>query len=251
MLIALLQYDICWENPKENLSRLDALIAQTPHADLYLLPEMFSTGFVTSVAQAAEPACGPAFQWMLSRSKYLGAAVAGSVSVVEDGKYFNRMYFVRPDGSWDCYDKRHLFGSEAADYTPGSRRVITQWKGVRFLLATCYDLRFPVWLRNRSDYDMILLGASWPSSRRYAWDTLLKARAIENQCFVAGVNRVGDDPNASYNGGSVLLNPLGEVLSGCPDSEQCSVTSFAELELVGDYRKRFPALQDADKFGLL
>ena len=251
MLIALIQCDILWERSADNLSRLDALFAKTPHAELYLLPEMFNTGFVISAAEAAEPAGGPAFQWMLSRSKYLGSAIAGSVAVVEDGKYFNRMYFVRPDGTWDQYDKRHLFAKEAQDYTPGRDRVIAQWKGYRFLLATCYDLRFPVWLRNRGDYDMILLGASWPASRRYAWDTLLTARAIENQCFVAGVNRVGDDPNASYTGGSVLVNPLGEVLSGCPDSEQCSVTSFAELELVGDYRKRFPALQDADKFGLL
>ena len=251
MLIALLQYDICWKDSEENLSRLDALTAKTPHADLYLLPEMFNTGFVTSAAEAAEPAGGPAFRWMQSRSRYLGAAIAGSVSVVEDGKYYNRMYFVRPDGSWDQYDKRHLFGSEAQDYTPGGERVIARWKGAGFLLATCYDLRFPVWLRNRGDYDMMLLGASWPSSRRYAWDTLLKARAIENQCFVAGVNRVGDDPNASYNGGSVLLNPLGEVLSSCPDGQQCGVTSYAELELVGEYRQRFRALKDADNFDLL
>ena len=251
MLIALIQSDIVWGDPKANLLKLDEMIAKTPHADVYLLPEMFSTGFVTSPEGKTEPAQGPVFQWMQNRAKYLGAVIAGSIAVEENGLFYNRMYFVRPDGSWEHYDKRHLFGAEADSYTPGKDRVIAQWQVCRFLLSTCYDLRFAVWLRNRGDYDMILLGASWPASRRYAWDTLLKARAIENQCFVAGVNRVGDDPNASYTGGSVLVNPLGEVLSGCPDSEQCSVTSFAELELVGEYRKRFHEIKDGDTLGLL
>ena len=248
MQIALIQADIAWCDRQENYDRLDKMLAGTSHADLYLLPEMFPTGFVTSPEGIAEPAQGPSFEWMKSKAAAMNAAIAGSVSVTEKGRYYNRMYFVCPDGSWYYYDKRHLFQSEAAQYTPGNRRVIAQWKGMKFLLATCYDLRFPVWLRNRKDYDAILIGASWPASRRKAWDALLVARAIENECYVAAVDRTGSDPDASYNGGSVLLNCMGEKICSCPDGEISAVVGNVETENVRDFRALFPALDDADNF---
>ena len=174
------------------------------------------------------------------------SAVAGSIATFEGGEYFNRFWFVRPDGSAEHYDKKHLFGREKASFTPGGSRVVVEWRGVRYLLAVCYDLRFPTWLRCRSDYDAILICASWPDARRYAWDTLLRARAIENLCYVAAVNRVGEDPGNSYSGGSVLLDPLGAPVCACPDSQSCVCEATLDLSAVTSLRASFPALSDAD-----
>jgi predicted amidohydrolase len=176
------------------------------------------------------------------------AAIAGSVAVEEQGRYYNRFYFVKPDGSVTYYDKRHLFtyGGEHLRFTAGEERVIVEWRGVRILLEVCYDLRFPIWARNRGDYDMILYVASWPTPRVKAWSALLVARAIENQCYVAGVNRVGEDPTCDYCGGSVIINPYGHTLAACADNTECEVSAEIDIEALEAFREKFPVLKDAD-----
>jgi predicted amidohydrolase len=240
MKLLLLQTDIRWLAPDENRLRIEKLIASASRVasggasggaavslwaasgvDLIVLPEMFTTGFVVSPAGVAETNGGvETLTWMLSMAARTGAAVAGSVAVEEAGRFYNRLFFVRPDGSYSWYDKRHLFSFAGEDhrYTAGHERVVVEWRGWRILLQTCYDLRFPVFSRNRGDYDMVLYAASWPTARQAVWDILLRARALENVCYVAGVNRTGSDPAAKYSGGTALVNFRGEVVSGAAEN---------------------------------
>ena len=250
MRIALVQQDIVWADPAANRARLDALLAGP--VDLCLLPEMFSTGFVTEPSGVAEQSPSPTLGWMKAVAAKKNCAVAGSVAVQEEGSFFNRFYFVKPDGSEVHYDKRHLFtfGGEHRTFTAGTDRCIVEWRGVRFLLLVCYDLRFPVWARNRGDYDAILYVASWPAVRRGAWDTLLRARAIENQCYVAAVHRTGRAPSNEYNGGSVMIDPYGSTIAACPDGLECIVNGELDMEVLQGYRSRFPVLSDSDNFEL-
>ena len=180
-------------------------------------------------------------------------AVAGSVAVQQNGKYYNRFYFVHPDGSVQHYDKKHLFtyGGEDKRFTAGTQRVVVNYRGVRILLEVCYDLRFPVWSRNLGDYDMILYVASWPTPRVDAWSALLRARAIENQCYVAGVNRMGTDPACEYSGGSAIIDPYGKTMAECPWSCESEVTAEIDMEKLAAFREKFPVLNDADSFSLL
>ena len=179
-------------------------------------------------------------------------AIAGSIAVNDGGKYFNRFYFVKPDESFTEYDKKHLFtyGGEHLRFSAGRQRVTTEYGGVRFLPQICYDLRFPVWARNRKDYDMAIYVASWPTSRIEAWKALLKARAIENQCFTIGANRVGDDPESHYSGDSAILDAYGRTIAACPPETECE--AYAELSLaeLDEFRKKFPVLNDRDIFEL-
>ena len=248
MKISLVQMDPAWGAPEANRLKMAALVDSAPEADLYVLPEMFSTGF-NGIAEDCP--CGT-LEAMKALASRRNAAVAGSVAVCENGMRYNRFFFVKPDGSVASYDKKHLFtyGGEQKTYSAGSERVIVEWKGVRFLLLVCYDLRFPVWARSRGDYDCILCVASWPTVRRYPWDTLLRARAIENQCYVAGVNRVGTDPSCTYSGGTVLLDPWGKPLAACPDDAETSCSGEIDLKVLSDFRRSFPALDDADSFSL-
>ena len=216
--VAICQVDMEWEHTARNLERLEPIVAAAD-AEVAVLPEMFATGFKLRPARVAEPADGLVATTMRRWAAQYGKAVVGSVVVMEDGAYRNRMFFVKPTGEVAWYDKRHLFrpGGEARDYTPGSRRVVVEYMGFRFLLLVCYDLRFPVWSRNRGDYDAILCSASWADDRREVWRTLLRARAIENQCYVAGVNRVGTDPDASYAGDSALVDFTGATMADAGD----------------------------------
>ena len=180
---------------------------------------------------------------------------AGYTYVVEDdtayrGKFYNRLYFVMPDGTFEWYDKRHLFGygGEGNEYLEGRRRLVVEYRGVRIMPLVCYDLRFPVWSRNRGDYDMLLYVANWPSGRIAAWDILLKARAVENLCYAVGVNRVGSDPQCCYNGHSVVAGPRGGVIAECREGVEEGITAELDIEALGEYRRRFPALEDADRF---
>jgi len=200
--IALFQQDIIWADPVANRAKLESVLQKAAGADLCVLPEMFSTGFATVPEGIAEEAPSQTLEWMKLTAAQNGMAIAGTIALHENGKYYNRFYFVKPDGEVASYDKRHLFtyGGEDKTFAAGSSRCVVEWKGVRFLLLICYDLRFPVWIRNRKDYDAIICVASWPTVRRKAWDALLKARAIENQCFVAAVDRTGNDPSCSYSG---------------------------------------------------
>ena len=257
MKIAIVQTDIIWGDVQANISRAKQLIESRSGADLYLLPEMFTSGFngisENEALQNRSETSGAGLEFLQSQARKMNCALSGSLCLQESGgKKVNRMYFVTPD-STISYDKRHLFGygGEGEQYKAGSERVISEWKGVRFLLSVCYDLRFPVWLRNRGDYDVLLCVASWPESRRFAWDSLLRARAIENQCFVAACNRVGQDPSCIYNGGSVLLDPLGREITSCPDSKEDIAIGEADMEELKLQRRAFPVLADSDDFRIV
>lgn len=249
MKIAVIQTDIAWGDIAGNIGSARTMIDKAPGADLYVLPEMFTTGFNSNCESL--PSAGLAF--MQEESRKRNCAVAGSIAIgLEDGMRVNRFFFVTPD-SVTFYDKRHLFnyGGEGRQYRAGDRRVIVEWKGVRFLLTVCYDLRFPVWSRNRNDYDVMLCVASWPTQRRYAWDTLLRARAIENQCFVAAANRVGTDPSCVYDGGSVILDPLGKPIAACRDGACETIVGEADMKSLTEFRSSFPVLADSDDFRII
>ncbi len=250
-----MQADIGWKSPEANYERIGAMLSYAGRADLIVLQEMFATGFVTEPEGVAEDSGARSLEWMQMLASDCGAAVAGSVAVEDGGRFFNRCYFVRPDGSYEAYDKRHLFGFAGEDrwYTPGSGRTIVEWAGFRILLQVCYDLRFPVFARNSGGaggYDMILYVANWAQERRQAWDVLLRARAIENVCYVAGVNRVGRDPFAAYDGGTAFIDFRGGVAGCLEDNAEGVVCVSADIETLREFRREFPALADADGFDL-
>lgn len=247
MKVAVIQTDIVWGEPERNLRDADLLIDHAGKADLYVLPEMFSTGFVMQPERYAERT-GLSLRWMQAKAKATDAAVCGSVAVEQDGHYYNRMYFVKPDGSVATYDKRHLFAysGEHEHYERGQGRAVVEWRGVRILPQICYDLRFPVFSRNHHDYDLAIYVANWPESRRQVWDILLKARAIENQCFVLGVNRVGDDEMCHYDGGTTIISPYGTVLADTTDNEPCVAIATLDMPKLMAFRQKFPVLDDAD-----
>ena len=249
MTIAIVQTDIRWADPAVNRLRIEELI-KDQSADLFVLPEMFSTGFATQPEGIAETQ-GESLAWMRQMAVDKQAAFAGSIAIQEDDHYYNRFYFVKPDGEVSTYDKRHLFtyGEEDLFFTAGTERTIVEYQGIRFLLEVCYDLRFPVWSRNRKDYDIILYVANWPTSRMIVWNTLLRARAIENQCFVAGVNRVGSDPTCEYSGGSMVIDAYGKVIADCGTDMPCCKTVELDLDRLNAFRKKFPVLDDADMLG--
>lgn len=252
MKIVILQTDICWANPAENRERVAEMMERYGEADLFVLPEMFSTGFCTQPWGIAEPVGSETLLWMKREAEARNCAVAGSVAVEEDGKYYNRFYFVHPDGTVQYYNKKHLFtyGGEHKRFTPGTERVVVSYRGVRFLMQVCYDLRFPVWSRNRGDYDVALYVASWPVPRIGAWKALLRARAIENQCYVVAVNRVGNDPDCTYCGGSAVIDPYGTTVAACEDNRACGAEAVIDLDALEGFRKKFPVLDDADAFSL-
>ena len=252
MIIAAIQYDVVWADPEANLQRLSRMMDETEKADIYVLPEMFSTGFAVSPEGIAET-CNTSLDWMREMARVKDAAICGSVAFRENGHYYNRFYFVTPDGTNESYDKRHLFsyGGEHLRYKAGKNRVVVMWKGVRMLLQTCYDLRFPVFSRNRNDYDLALYVASWPDRRHEVWTTLLRARAIENQCYVVGVNRVGDDPTCHYIGGSAIIDPYGRYLSQCTDEKEGVCMANVDIDVLKAFRSKFPVLDDADRFNIV
>jgi len=254
MRVTLLQQDIAWGDPKKNQSLSEQQILAAPQSDLYVLPEMWSTGFATEPEGVAEEGeeCS-SLLWMKRMAAQMDAAIAGSIAIhAEDGTYRNRFYFVGPDGDVEYYDKAHPFtyGGEHLRYTPGNEKVVVEWCGVKFLLQICYDLRFPCFARNclegEMSYDAIIYVASWPTPRIEAWRSLLKARAIENQCYVLAVDRVGNDPACHYCGGTEFIDPYGRVVEACPDNEVCTVTQEIDMDALNAFRKKFPVLQDAD-----
>jgi predicted amidohydrolase len=253
MNIVLLQTDIAWQEPETNRNHAEELIDSLPESTgLVVLPEMFTTGFCTSPEGVAEKAGTETLVWMQSVALRRDMALAGSVATEENGNYYNRFYFVKPDGSYVTYNKRHLFtfAGEDKKYTAGNDRVIVEYDGFRILLQICYDLRFPVYSRNKGDYDMILYVANWPTVRLYAWNTLVRARAIENVCYVAAVNRTGNDPGGRYSGGTALYDFMGKPVAEAGTGEE-AVSGTIGMQELADFRKKFPALQDADKFKLI
>ena len=270
MKVTILQTDIKWADPDANQRALESALLSSEKSDLYVLPEMWNTGFlaVNNENENQNEKLSP-FTFHLSPftlqelARRFDAAIAGSMDVEEDGKRYNRFYFVTPTDIY-YYNKRHLFSyaGEDKNFTAGEERTIVEWRGVRFLLQVCYDLRFPCFSRNKLhsplnsslfalhsslSYDAINYVANWPASRRRVWDILLQARAIENQCFVVGVNRVGDDPNCHYDGGSVIIDAKGKILVQVPDNTATSATAVLDMDSLNAFREKFPVLRDADK----
>ena len=255
MHITLFQTDIAWEDKQENLRRVKlALEKLQGETDLLVLPETFATGFSMNTGKLAEPTNGPTLGLLQQYASKYGIALAGSHIVRHEGEYRNRFFFLTPEGNATYYDKHHLFrmGNENNHFSPGKERPIIHFREFRILPQICYDLRFPVWSRNVGcEYDLLLYVACWPESRRHVWDTLLQARAIENQCYVCGVNRIGNDGNGiRYDGGSTVYSPQGKCLAAVPDAREGMSTVRLDIESLYDFRRKFPVWQDADKFKL-
>lgn len=251
--IALLQCDLHWENPTSNREQIEIYLKNLECIDLIVLPEMFTTGFSVTSTHLAETMQGETVQWMKLIAKQHTAVLCGSLMIKEQGAVFNRLLWVHPDGKIQTYDKRHLFSliDEQKCFTAGSNRLVVSYKGWKICPLICYDLRFPVFSRNDVGYDVALYIANWPDTRIAAWDVLLKARAIENQSYVIGLNRVGEDGyKAMYSGHSQVLDAAGSLIAMAPENE----TGLIELTLFKTpllkLRKRYPFLRDADSFKL-
>jgi predicted amidohydrolase len=257
---SLIQTDLHWEDKKANLQMLEQKIHSiSEQTQVVVLPEMFSTGFSMRTEQLAETMEGPTVQWMKRTAASKKVILTGSVIIEEDGNYFNRLVWMLPNGQYGYYDKRHLFayGEEDKYYSAGSKRLIASVNGWKINLMVCYDLRFPVWARQQFDeegifeYDILIYVANWPERRNTAWKTLLRARAIENQCYVIGVNRVGNDGNnIYYSGDSVVIDPLGEILYEKAVDEDVFTVQLNK-ERLKEVREKFQFWRDADGFEIL
>jgi omega-amidase len=254
MKISLVQPDTIWENKTENLRHLENLLLPLRHnTDLVVLPEMFSTGFSMHPRNLSEPPRKETFIWMKRMAVEGGFGLCGSYIVSENNLTYNRFVFVSPDNEVWQYDKRHLFGmaGEKEFFFAGSKRVSFRFRDIRITPFICYDLRFPVWSRNRNDTDLIIYSANWPVARKTAWTALLRARAIENQCFVAGANRIGTDGNGySYCGESMLINPSGDIIISSGSEQEGPVTGEISIKEVSEFRAKYPFLNDADDFSI-
>lgn len=250
--VSLIQDELDWQDAEANRRRYSKHIQSLPETDLIVLPEMFNTGFCMQPKGIHETMNGETVGWLRKRAEECGAVITGSMIVDVDGEYRNRMIWARPDGSVTFYDKRHLFryGEEHIHYTAGRDRVIVDLNGWRLALFVCYDLRFPVWSRNREDYDVAVYVANWPNARQYAWDTLLRSRAIENQCYVLGVNRLGSDQIGNdFSGGTAILDFMGRPLVDCKDSLK-NATALLSMQKLREFKAEFPAHLDADDFSI-
>lgn len=253
--ISIVQTDIAWENKQENLRMLrEKLHALRGTTEIVVLPEMFSTGFTMKSRELAEPVSRITVRILKELAADFQLALCGSFICSERSNYYNRAFFITPKGEEFYYDKRHLFrmGNEAEHFSAGNNKLIISYRGWNICLLVCYDLRFPVWSRNvNNEYDLLIYMASWPQARRLAWDTLLCARALENMCYVCGVNRIGVDGNKLiYNGGSVVFSAKGEVLASVPDGEEGIETVSLSLISLQQLRDKFPVWKDADAFRL-
>ena len=259
LTITTIQSNLVWENKKANLLMLEQKIKSIKeHTEIIVLPEMFSTGFSMNAEALAENMDGETVSWMKRVATENKIILTGSIIIKENENFYNRLIWLLPNGEYGVYDKRHLFGfgNETEHYSPGNKRLIASVKGWKINLQICYDLRFPVWARqnpedkNEAEYDVLIYVANWPERRSHAWKTLLCARAIENQCYVVGVNRIGDDGNNIYHSGnSMIIDPLGQVLYHKADEEDIfSIT--LDKELLDELRIKFPFLKDGDNFSI-
>jgi omega-amidase len=252
--VTIVQAALHWQDAEVNRTMFaEKLAATSPATDLIVLPEMFTTGFSMEASQLAEEAEGPTLQWMREQAAKHQAVITGSVMVQEKENYFNRLFWVRPEGTYEHYDKRHLFrmAKEHHTYTLGTDKLLVELNGWNICPLVCYDLRFPVWSRNKdSQYDLLLYVANWPKPRSNAWSILLQARAIENLSYVVGVNRVGTDGNGNhYSGDSAIIHPKGYKLLETTEAEGIHTITLSKQEL-DDFREAFPAHLDADDFTL-
>jgi omega-amidase len=258
LTISTIQTNLFWEDKAANLQQLEQKINSIEQkAEIVVLPEMFSTGFSMQPQKLAENMDGVTMEWMKRVSNKNGIVLTGSIIIEEEGNYFNRLIWMLPNGQYGYYNKRHLFAFAGEDkqYTAGNKRLIASVKGWKINLQVCYDLRFPVWARQTPqstgggfEYDLLIYVANWPEKRSHAWKTLLCARAIENQCYVIGVNRVGNDGNNIYHSGnSLVLDPMGQVLYHMADEEDINTLTLTK-EKLEEVRTRFPFWKDADDF---
>lgn len=251
--VSIVQSDLAWHDPGANRDAFARVIAGIDEpTDLIVLPEMFTTGFSMDAPNLAEVADGPSVAWMQEMAIQANAAICGSLIIEDNGKYFNRFFCVDAGGQLAAYNKRHLFrlADEQNHYSQGRELVVFELNGFRICPMVCYDLRFPVWSRNRGDYDVVIYVANWPNRRQHAWDSLLRARAIENLSYVVGVNRTGTDGNdLPYAGGSAILDYLGEDMANLGDTAG-TATATLDLAELGKFRERFGFHLDADDFEL-
>ena len=252
--IALIQANLLWENTQGNLNYFDKKIESiSSDIDLVVLPEMFSTGFSMNPTSLFETMDGVSISWMQKTALKRQLAVVGSLIIKEGDNYYNRLIFVYPNGEIHTYDKRHLFtyGGEDKVYSSGNERLTVEYKGWKICPMICYDLRFPVWSRNTQDYDLLIYAANWPKPRISAWDTLLKARAIENMSYVVGVNRCGEDSKGNvYPGHSAIYDSLGNCISGDLSSLTKNISAFINYQELQEHRKKLSFLEDRDNFDL-
>lgn len=256
--ITTVQTNLHWEDGPANLQMLEEKIRSLQGAQVVVLPEMFSTGFSMRPEQLAETMEGPTVRWMRALAAEKNIILTGSVIISENGSYYNRLVWMLPNGKAGHYDKRHLFAYAGEDkhFAPGTKRLVARVGGWRILLLTCYDLRFPVWSRQqinngKPEYDVLLYVANWPERRSYAWRSLLVARAIENQCYVVGVNRIGEDGNGIYHSGdTMLIDPMGEVLFHVAHAEDVSTHTLV-WEKMEQVRNTLPFWKDGDRFSLI
>ncbi len=259
--ISIIQTGLHWVNPGSNRDMFEKKIKGISEpVDLIVLPEVFTTGFTMEPSDHAEPYKGETFRWMKRLAAEKNTVLIGGIAAKDNGRFYNRMIWMQPDGTHYKYDKKHLFSfaGEQKEYTHGKERVVLKYKGWKFLLLICYDLRFPVWCKNTYnprqgfEYDCIINIANWPAPRIHHWSMLLKARAIENQSYVIGVNRTGKDGNnVSYSGYSDVINPLGETLSDIKPNEEKTETVTLQRKPLEDFRKKFRVANDWDKFKLI
>ena len=251
--VSIVQTELLWHDAHGNLAHLESLISRLDRqTDVIVLPEMFTTGFTMHARENAERMDGRSITWMASLAEQTAAAVCGSLIIEERGNYYNRFVLMHPDGSSEYYDKRHRFrlAGENEHYSAGSRLVTMELNGWRIRPMVCYDLRFPVWSRNRGDYDLLVYTANWPARRHLAWEALIRARAIENLAYVAAVNRIGIDGNdISYQGGSAVIDYLGDYLVQ-PTNGAGVWTATLDKRRLDEFRERFPFHIDADPFEL-
>jgi len=253
--IAIIQSELAWENPVQNRSNFESKIIKINEGvDIIVLPEMFSSGFTMHPFNVAEVMRGKSVNWMLEMAKKTNAAICGSLVIQENGNYYNRFIFATSDGNIETYDKRHTFtlAGEHKVYEAGNSKSIIEYKGWKICPMVCYDLRFPVWARNVEDYDVLIYVANWPKTRIEAWDTLLKARAIENMSYCVGVNRVGLDGNDyEYSGHSAIYNGLGEMLTNIKETKEDMAIASLDRDHLALIRRKLKFLQDRDSFNLL
>lgn len=257
MNVTFIQTHLHWEDVEMNIQHFEKLISSIPtKTDLIILPEMFTTGFTMKPEKNAEDHLGMGFEFMKKMAHEKNAVITGSISTKENSNYYNRLYWVERDGKFDSYDKRHLFrmAKEDENYTAGTKKIIKKINDWKICPLICYDLRFPVWSRNKFtngqwDYDVLIYVANWPEVRNYPWKQLLIARAIENQCYVIGVNRIGKDGNDfAHSGDSMVINPRGEIVSHTKANEESIETIKLDMDYLEDFRKVFPVGLDADDF---
>lgn len=253
LVVTIIQTDLAWEDVSKNLSKFEAKFESlTDITDVIILPEMFSTGFTMNAAQLAEFVDGPTIEWMQKQSALLNVDLVGSVIINEEDHFFNRLFWAKPNGELFTYDKRHLFrmAQEHDVYSAGTKNINVDLNGWKIRPQICYDLRFPVWSRNQggNEYDLLIYIANWPERRIEHWKSLLIARAIENQSYVVGVNRIGKDGhNVSYTGDSMIIDPLGKVLSNLRGREAV-YTERLSRTVLDNFREKFPAWMDGDEF---